>query len=630
MPDTQTIKKAQGRTLLNWTGKKPLNKIEYYPAQEKEVYGHKKAKQFNGLYWGDNLQVLSHWLKHYRGKVDLIYIDPPFDSGADYVKKVKIKGEQVEGQQQGLIEQKQYTDIWKNDEYLQFMYERLLIAKELLADTGSIYLHCDYRKSAHLKFLLDEVFGEDNFKNQITWRRQIVRGMKTHAKYMPFSADYILLYTKSKEAKWNIIKKETELTITEADKKYNKDKDGYFRTSDLGAYTNKSLIKLYKDGRLYAGKGGKVFIDSKGIVRGTNKLSVKYYREQRGKKIIEERVVDNIWDDIAGMGIVSSEFIGYPTQKPEALLERIIKASSNEGDIVCDFFCGSGTTLAVAEKLGRRWIGCDINKGAIQTTIKRLNNIMKQATGQDKTGKAFKVFSVNNYEVFKNEVEAKQILIDTYRILPIKRSYFDGMLDDNFVKILPINRVLNKKDIADTLEGIQANIDSFTAKAKSKAGDSVYQQKVYILCSGLESDALDYIKQENKTGVGIEIKNTLQEKDNLIFKKHPEAEIKIKQNKDKLVIKIIDFFSPLLMRKLESDNKLAIKDKTKVKDFKQIIESVAIDTDYNGKLFNAEIMDTPSKNEFIEGSYEIKKHGQKIAVKILDVLGEEYFRSFDL
>lgn len=127
--DSQTIKKAVGRPMLEWVGKKPLESVEYYPAQEKEVYGKKDSPDFNKLFWGDNLQVLSHLLKEYRGKVDLVYIDPPFDSKADYIKKVKIKGEKVEGVQEGLLEEKQYTDIWENDEYLQFMYERLLVIK---------------------------------------------------------------------------------------------------------------------------------------------------------------------------------------------------------------------------------------------------------------------------------------------------------------------------------------------------------------------------------------------------------------------------------------------------------------------------------------------------------------------
>lgn len=151
----QSIEKAKGRPMLQWVGKKPLDRIEYYPAQEKEVYGNPKAirngagknsKNFNKLFWGDNLQVLAHLLKDYRGKIDLIYIDPPFDSKAEYVKKVKIRGEKVKGEQHSLLEEKQYTDIWEKDEYLQFMYEWLLIMRELLADTGSICLHADWHK----------------------------------------------------------------------------------------------------------------------------------------------------------------------------------------------------------------------------------------------------------------------------------------------------------------------------------------------------------------------------------------------------------------------------------------------------------------------------------------------------
>ena len=166
---SQLVVEAKGRPMLKWVGKKPLSRIDYYPAQEKEVYGNKKAKDFNKLFWGDNLQVLSHLLKDYRGKVDLIYIDPPFDSKADYIKKVKVRGEKLEGRQQTLLEEKQYTDIWAKDEYLQFMYERLQLLRELLSETGSIYLHCDYRKISHLRLIMDEVFGEDNFHSLIVF-----------------------------------------------------------------------------------------------------------------------------------------------------------------------------------------------------------------------------------------------------------------------------------------------------------------------------------------------------------------------------------------------------------------------------------------------------------------------------
>ena len=156
---------------LRWAGKRPFTGTAYYPAQLKESYGEPAEDGWmNKLYWGDNLQVMSHLLKEYRGKVNLIYIDPPFDSKADYKKTVALRGKKAESDSSN-FEEKQYGDIWTNDEYLQFMYERLILCKELLSDTGSIYLHCDWHKSSHLRLLLDEIFGNGNFVNEIIWQK---------------------------------------------------------------------------------------------------------------------------------------------------------------------------------------------------------------------------------------------------------------------------------------------------------------------------------------------------------------------------------------------------------------------------------------------------------------------------
>lgn len=164
-PDRPAIK---GYPELRWTGKRPFKSTQYFPAQLRERYGEETDGWINKIFWGDNLQVMSHLLKEYRGKIDLIYIDPPFDSKADYKKKIKLKGQTVENDQ-STFEEKQYGDIWTNDEYLQFMYERLIVCRELLSDTGSIYLHCDWHKAAHLRLVLDEIFGVDSFMNEIVW-----------------------------------------------------------------------------------------------------------------------------------------------------------------------------------------------------------------------------------------------------------------------------------------------------------------------------------------------------------------------------------------------------------------------------------------------------------------------------
>lgn len=647
--DLQTVTKAKGRPMLTWVGKKPLDRVEYYPAQEKEIYGDKSSKEFNKFFWGDNLQVLSHLLKDYRGEIDLIYIDPPFDSKADYVKTVKIKGERIEGEQQNILEEKQYTDIWENDEYLQFIYERLLLIRELLTDEGSVYLHCDHHKVHQLRCLLDEVFGEENFLNEIVWRRTYAG--KTMTKNIAQNADYILWY--SKTDKYNIYQTTTPLNKRDIEQFTKDDNNG------RGKYGTVSLQKVsgptpgtaydYVDnlGRVWKcpAKGWRMTKDKLKALENQNRLYItdttireKYYLEERlkiGKQL------DNIWVDVGNLNRKQSEILDYPTQKPEELLERIIKLTSKEGDLVMDCFCGSGTTMAVAQKLGRRWIGCDINIGAIQTSTKRLAQIIdEQMKGGQKLIKddfnglyAFKIYNVNDYDIFKNEVEAKDIVMDMYGVEPIKRSSFDGFLDNNFVKVMPLNRVLNKLDIKTVLKNIEDNIDSFTAKTTSKTGEATYQEGVIIICSGAELDTDDYIKKENKTGVKITIRDILNDKKNLIFKKKPEAKIEVKVKSGKLSVVIKEFYSPILMRKLELENEKMIdkKAQAKVEDFKQIIDSVAIDVDYDGKLFNAEIMDLPDKKEMIKAEYSYtypKKGKNTVAIKIVDVLGEEYFETF--
>lgn len=643
----QAVSKAKGRPLLQWVGKKPLERVEYFPAQEKEVYGDKSSKTFNKLFWGDNLQVHSHLLKEYRGKVDLIYIDPPFDSKAEYVKRVKLRGIQLEGQPQSLLEEKQYSDIWENDEYLQFMYERVIILRELLSDAGSIYLHCDPTRGHYLKMIMDEVFGSENFINQIIWKRTFSHGdIGQGAKHFGRLHDMILLYSKTSKYNMNTL-------FTEYTEKYKSD---FYKYTDARGRKYR-LVSLLGPGG--AAKGNPYY-EFMGISRYWVHSKVKMEQLLKEGKIVQlkpgtvpqkKRYIDespgvplqDIWTDISAVQGGSLEQEGYPTQKPEALLERIIKASTNAGDLVLDSFCGSGTTMAVAQRLGRNWIGCDINIGAIQTSTKRIATIINnQLDGKDKLLKsdrkgtfAFKVYNVNEYDIFKNELEAKEIIMDMYSVTPIKRSYFDGTLDNNFVKVMPLNRVLNKLDIKTVVKSIEDSIGTFSVKKTSKATDATYEQGVLIICSGAELDATDYLKKENKTGVRVEVRDILNDKKNLIFKQKPEAKIAVSLKNGTLKVGLQEFYSPILMRRLELENEATIDQKSKVKvsDYKQIIDSVAIDVDYDGKLFNAEIIDLPTKKELIKAHYVYEKNitgKTTVAVKIVDVLGEEYFETFSV
>jgi len=310
----------------------------------------------------ENYQALNTILPKFKEKVQTIYIDPPFNTGDDF----------------------DYIDRFQNSSWLTLMENRLQISGELLNKKGSIFLHLDYNANYFGRILLNVVFGEDNFRNEITWRRQIPRGMKAHAELFPFSADNLLLFSKTDQPFWKPIIRINKLTIAEAEKKYNRDEKGFFRTSDPGTYSFESLLKLYEEGRLYVPYGGKIIIDRKNkiIKASKGKLAVKYYRKQEGNFVIEEIPIDNIWDDIPGLGIASSQWIGFYTQKPEKLLQRVIESTSNKNDLILDFFLGSGTTTAVAHKLGRKWIGVEMGEHFYSVVLPR----MKKVLAYDKSG----------------------------------------------------------------------------------------------------------------------------------------------------------------------------------------------------------------------------------------------------
>ena len=598
---------------LRWTGKRPYRSTQYYPAQLRESYGVELDGWINKIFWGDNLQVMSHMLKEYRGQVNLIYIDPPFDSKADYKKTIEIRGVGKAESDSTSFEEKQYGDIWTNDEYLQFMYERLLLIRELLSETGVVYIHCDHRKASHIKLLCDEIFGESSFLNQITWRRQIVRGMKVYAKYYSFSSDYILIYAKdASKTTWNRQTYTRYISLEEAEKKYSKDEGGFFRTSDPGSYSFDSLCKLYEEGRLYAPKNGEVIIDyEKQQVHASKggKVAVKYYRQQVGDQVAEEVTIDNIWDDIPGMGIVSSEYIGYPTQKPEKLLERVIRASTNPGDIVFDCFMGSGTTQAVAMKLGRRFIGADINLGAIQTTTKRLLSVAAELERQEDKFTGFEVYNVNNYDFFRNPVEARELLISALEIQPFPASdVWDGELDGRMVKIMPVNRIATKADLKELL----ANLPYKAYEKRKEENPSQPVERITIVCMGHDPDLKGALEQELiDYKVDVQIVDILRDKANLQLKRDAEAEIV--RDGGKLIIRA--FYPMNLMQKLSLQ-------KEYVENWRQLVDSIMIDWNYDGVVMQPSVTDVPGKDELVIGTYDIPEDSGTIKVKITDLLSE--------
>lgn len=402
-PATIQPSPGSGRAMLQWAGKRapaavavpsarlvemvdlrrelPLGRVDARPDLPPTPDSLFQQALPNLLFYGDNQGVLAYLLANgWAGQVKLIYIDPPFDSGDNYARKVRLR----HAQPQVVAEAIQYQDIWHGDSYLQFIYERLFLLRDLLAEDGSIWLHCDYRQVHRLRLLLEEVFGEQNYLNTIAWRSQVARGAKVNAFFFPYSTQYIEIFAKQRGAPtlWQPQKKRLIFNRTQAAAQFMEDERGFFRTSDPGTYSFARLKALHAAGRLYAPYGGEVIVDEAAqrvyASKGGN-IGVKYYLTRVGRdRFAAERAVDNLWDDIAGLGTTPGEDVGYPTQKTEALLQRVIAASTRPGDLVLDCFLGSGTTAAVAQKMGRRWIGADVAYGALQTTRRRLQRIVNE------------------------------------------------------------------------------------------------------------------------------------------------------------------------------------------------------------------------------------------------------------
>lgn len=606
---------------LRWTGKRPYRSTQYYPAQLRERYGEERDGWINKIFWGDNLQVMSHLLKDYRGKVDLIYIDPPFDSKADYKKKIEVKGVGKAETDSTSFEEKQYGDIWTNDEYLQFMYERLIIMHQLLSDTGSIYLHCDYHKNHYLRCLLDNIFGPENFINEITWKRR--GGALNNFKSLGQLTDTIYLYSKNQNSyTFNAIKTKDTPEVQEYIKQRFVYDDGDGRKYSRDPITNPSstptpsLIYEYK-GYQPPAKG---WAFSRTTMEEWDAAGKLYFPSDKTQRIRRKTFLDdyegqplqNYWGDIYVINSQAKESLNYPTQKPEALLERIISLSSNPGDLVFDCFMGSGTSQAVAMKLGRKFIGADINLGSIQTTTKRLVNVADELNGklqEEVKYTGFEVYNVNNYDFFRNALEAKNLIIEALEIQPFAQgNVWDGELDGRMVKIMPVNRIATKAD----LEELKANLPYKTYEKRKEENLRQPVELITIVCMGHEPDLKASLEQSlSEYKVDVQIVDILRDKSDLQLKREAEAEVVREGNK--LVIR--SFYPMNLMQKLSLQ-------KEYVEDWKQLVESIMIDWNYDGVVMQPTVTDVPDKKEFVAGIYDIPEDAGTIKVKITDLLSE--------
>jgi site-specific DNA-methyltransferase (adenine-specific)/adenine-specific DNA-methyltransferase len=418
----------------------------------------------NKLIWGDNKLILSS-LKagalrrqiEEAGGLKLIYIDPPFDVGADFSMDIAIGGETFH-KEPNLLEQIAYRDTWGRgaDSFISMIYERLILMRDLLAEDGSIYVHCDWRVNSNIRACLDEVFGQEHFGTEIVWKRS---NPKSHVTVnFPVVTDTIFRYARGERHTYKQLYTVHDKAYVEAAYRYE-DEHGRYRLLPL---LNPNIDRPNLDyeflgvRRVWRWSRDRMEEAYKqGFVVQLNSGAVPQYKKYLDDS--EGKTVTNLWSDVSAT--LGNQGIAYPTQKPEALLERIIKASSNEDDLIADFFCGSGTTAAVAEKLGRKWIATDLGKFAIHTTRKRLIGVQRELKSADKDFRAFEVLNLGRYErqaylnvggrlspqqreqaLAEKEREFRELILRAYRAEPFDNDgFFQGKSRNRLVVVGPIN-----------------------------------------------------------------------------------------------------------------------------------------------------------------------------------------------
>jgi len=558
---------------------------------EKQFQGRKHDDFRNRLIWGDNKLVMASLLREFKGCIDLIYIDPPFDVGADFTMEVPIgDGKETIEKDQSTLEMVAYRDMWGKgtDSYLHMMFERFTLMKELLSDKGSIYVHCDWRVSYFLRCVLDEVFGKDNFLNEVTWAYFAFK-RKTTRKF-PQKHDNIISYRKGDSWTWNT--------------QYKPHKPEYI-----------ARFKTDKNGRLYR--------DDVNPTGGGTRII--YLDEVPGD------IVDSVWDDIPPVNPASIERADYATQKPEKLLERIIQASSNEGDLVADFFCGSGTTGAVAERLGRRWIMSDLGRFAIHTSRKRL---IEQQRKLHAGGQAYRAFDVHNLGRYERQWWQKDQLKganDEHRRVVLE--FFKAEILSN-----PPNPLLHgrKAGAFCHVDGIDSIFSRNEARAVADATVQAGGREVYCLAWEFEMELRQYcLALEAELDVRMKlvpIPREIMEKN----RKSPppflevavleaEAVMRIEKGKKSVDVKLTKFLPSLT--EVPTKELEALKERA-VKSGFDFIDFWAVDFDWHPESpFNHHWQDYRthkgrSLKTVSEAGHTYEKGGKHtICVKVVDVFG---------
>ncbi|MCB9742720.1 MAG: site-specific DNA-methyltransferase [Alphaproteobacteria bacterium] len=582
---------------LRWAGKRPPPELAPGPTQLLEQHGEAVQGWRDQLIRGDNLVVLSHLLDTHRGAVKLISIDPPFDSGADYRRRVRLRGREARGAQ-GALEDVQYRDLWTHDEYLQFMYERLVLLRELLHPQGSLWLHCDDRRVHHLRCLMDEVFGPGAFRNEVTWRRKGGRANATSR--FDTSTDRLLLYAPSADATFHPqVSRDTPEAQAYIEARFtNLDPDGRrFMTSPLVSPSPRPNLRYVYKGRQPPPNGWSLSEERMAEFDAAGRL----YFPEAGERIYRKVYLDeypgqpvtDLWTDIHVINPMAAERTGYPTQKPEALAERILRTSSDPGDLVLDCFLGSGTTALVARRLGRRVIGVDLNAGAIHTSLKRL--LSEPCT------RGVEVRAAQRFELFRNPAQGRALVLEALGVLPCPGEPFDGLLGERRVWLMPLDRLAGPGDLAPYL----ARLDLRRLEAAEAP------LRLSLVCLGHHPGLAAALRAALPYALDVEVLDLSARPEGPGLRRAPELAAHIADD----TLHVTAFYPMELLAQLRRDGE-------PVQDWRPLADAVLIDLDYDGEVLRPSLRDLPGEGELVAGRYPLPPARGRVRLRVVDLLGE--------
>lgn len=591
------------------------------------------------------------YLKEQGIQVDLVYIDPPFASGADYAKKVYIRRnpkvaqaiakaeEELDIDELKAFEEKMYGDVWDKEKYLNWMYENLMAIKSVMSETASIYVHLDWHIGHYVKILLDEVFGEDNFRNEIMWQK--LKAAKKQADTFGNVHDTIFYYSLNPYSYLHN-KQFREYSKELINSHYSRiDENGRRYTDDSFTQTGQGPARNFGDRGIIEPPAGKHWIWSQEKIDEGLRNGTVIFTSQgtpRVKRYLDERegiAVSDIWTDIFPVNSQAIESENYSTQKPEALLERIIKSSSNEDMLVADFFGGSGVTAAVANKLGRKFIHCDIGINSIQTTRDRL--VADDAE--------FDVLEIKDgVQLYRNPVQTMdkiKTLIPGLKNEDSLDSFWEGVISDSKLGSVPVY-IPNLMDSSSKLLD-KVTMNRIIHQAIPDLDSSIKKVIVYYVDITDEDEIRQFIKEDDSTDVEIELRDLKTVLDDVVIGDY--AEYHIEENHDNLFggfsVIIDKFISDRVMSKIDEFNHKAFLNSTEKKPYKpieiseeglELIELLSVDCtsadgewhsdsevkiDKNGYV----ILNGNKIKEFWDGSISSDK--KPLRLKIRNICGDE-------